>query len=102
MEKIMLDFTGCRSREELFAVLRAKLDWEEWMGDNLDALHDVLSGFAFRGDAYELRFASHYGDERAERTAQGIEDVFMDTAREYGEFSVRAYRGGRVHSLENA
>ena len=47
MEKIMLDFTGCRSREELFAVLRAKLDWEEWMGDNLDALHDVLSGFAF-------------------------------------------------------
>lgn len=40
---VTLDFSACRDREGLYAVLRGKLPWEDWYGENLDALWDILT-----------------------------------------------------------
>lgn len=40
----VINFSRCRSREELYDELASKLDWESWYGRNLDALWDVLTG----------------------------------------------------------
>jgi len=49
-----VDLSACRSREELYARLRAQLGWEEWCGSNLDALWDVLTGPEYRGRRFRL------------------------------------------------
>jgi len=42
---VVLDFSSCTQRQELYAELRSKMDWQDWYGENLDALYDVLTGF---------------------------------------------------------
>ena len=41
---VTLDLRSCRDREELYAVLRSSMSWEDWYGENLDALWDLLTG----------------------------------------------------------
>ena len=41
--KIEIDGNCIGSREELFASLREQLDSEDFIGNNLDALYDVLT-----------------------------------------------------------
>ena len=43
-----VDFSACRSRSQLFDELRRHLDWQDWYGENLDALYDILSGFPLK------------------------------------------------------
>ena len=50
-----LDLSACRSRGELYAKLRETLDWEDWVGSNLDALWDVLTGPEYRDRRFRLR-----------------------------------------------
>ena len=40
---VTLDFSACRDRAGLYAVLRGKLPWGDWYGENLDALWDILT-----------------------------------------------------------
>ena len=40
----VLELGECRTRAELYAVLREGMDWKPWYGENLDALWDVLTG----------------------------------------------------------
>ena len=49
-----LDLSACRSRAELYAVLRERLGWEEWTGSNLDALWDVLTSPEYRSRRFRL------------------------------------------------
>ena len=49
-----VDLSACRSRAELYAVLRERLDWEEWTGSNLDALWDVLTSPEYRDRRFRL------------------------------------------------
>lgn len=49
---LTLDFSSCRDKKSLYAVLRAKMDWQDWYGENLDALYDILTGLPHKG----LRF----------------------------------------------
>lgn len=46
MKKIMLDFRGCRSQEELQDCLMQALELPDWYGKNLDALYDCLCSIA--------------------------------------------------------
>lgn len=50
-----IDLSACRSREELYALLRAQLGWKDWCGSNLDALWDVLTGPEYRGRRFRLK-----------------------------------------------
>lgn len=51
MKKIVIDGDKIDSRETLFAVVKEQLQAEDFIGNNLDALHDVLSEF---GEPVEL------------------------------------------------
>lgn len=42
-DSVTLDFGECTSREALYGVLRGRMAWESWYGENLDALWDILS-----------------------------------------------------------
>lgn len=47
--EVTLDLSRCTSRREIYAELREKMRWQDWYGENLDALWDVLTGLPFYG-----------------------------------------------------
>lgn len=51
---VPIDFTLCPDIPSLYRELREKLQWEEWYGENLDALYDVLTGLPHRGERFLL------------------------------------------------
>ena len=51
---VLLDFSPCTERRELYAELRNKMDWQEWYGENLDALNDILTGLPHRGSRFVI------------------------------------------------
>ncbi len=44
-----LDFRGASSRSDLYRELRQKMHWQDWYGENLDALYDILTGLPHKG-----------------------------------------------------
>ena len=53
-DSVLLDFTGCQSRRELYGVLRRVMGWQDWYGENLDALWDVLTGLPHEGKRFTV------------------------------------------------
>ena len=43
MKQITIDCTAIRTREDFHAALAQALDFPAWYGNNLDALHDLLT-----------------------------------------------------------
>ena len=52
--EVTLDFSSCRERAELFSLMREKMLWGEEYGENLDALHDVLTGMPHYGRSFRI------------------------------------------------
>ena len=72
---VRLDFSSCRSNEELFTVLREGMLWDASYGSNLDALHDILTGLPH----YGKRFILIPPEEPEAKTFFGrIEQVFAE------------------------
>ena len=80
-EDVTLDFSLCRSREELYAVLRREMLWKKFYGENLDALWDVLTGLPHRGTRFSIIPPENCG-ESVKNYARRMEAVF----REAGAF----------------
>ena len=74
-----IDLSACRSRAELYALLRGQLGWEAWTGSNLDALWDVLSSPEYRG----LRFRLLLPPEECEIASYA--SLMRETFREAGK-----------------
>ena len=72
----LIDFAGCESREELYAVLRREMAWEDWYGGNLDALWDVLTGLPHEGERFTV--ALPRADSPAYDYAEKIRAVFRE------------------------
>ena len=72
----LIDFAGCESREELYAVLRREMAWEDWYGGNLDALWDVLTGLPHEGERFTI--ALPRADSPAYDYAEKIRAVFRE------------------------
>ena len=51
---VTLDFSGCKSREDIYAVMRDAMLWDDRYAGNLDALHDILTGLPHFGTVFEL------------------------------------------------
>ena len=72
----LLDFAGCETRDELYAVLRREMGWEDWYGGNLDALWDVLTGLPHEGERFTV--ALPHADSPVYDYAVKIRDVFRE------------------------
>ena len=53
-EEIVLDFSECEERRELFKVLSERMLWREDYGRNLDALYDILTGMPHLGRSFVI------------------------------------------------
>ncbi len=51
---VILDFSFCADIPAIYTELRQKMRWEPWYADNLDALHDVLTGLPHRGKRFVI------------------------------------------------
>ena len=75
----LIDFAGCETREELYAVLRREMAWEDWYGGNLDALWDVLTGLPHEGERFTV--ALPRADSPVFDYAEKIREVFQEAER---------------------
>ena len=51
---VTLDLSACRDRAGLYSVLRGKMAWEDWYGENLDALWDILTEPQHKGKQFRI------------------------------------------------
>ena len=55
---VFLDFSSCGDIPSLYAEMRHKMQWEDWYGENLDALQDILTGLPHRGSRFVITMPS--------------------------------------------
>ena len=77
-DTLTLDFSVCTSREELYGVLRREMQWQDWYGENLDALWDVLTGLPHRGKSFMIVPPAESAPEDVRKYASLIEGVFEE------------------------
>ncbi len=53
-EQITLDFTGCATLRDVYGEMRRKMAWQDFYGENLDALWDILTGMPYKGDDFTI------------------------------------------------
>jgi protein-tyrosine phosphatase len=75
---VFVDFTACAEIGELYQELRQKLQWEDWYGENLDALYDVLTGLPHRGSRFVLRMPLEDAPSEVKLYARRIRRVFAE------------------------
>ena len=75
---VFVDFTACAEIGELYQELREKLQWEDWYGENLDALYDVLTGLPHRGTRFVLRMPLDDAPTEVRLYAGRIRRVFAE------------------------
>lgn len=51
---VTLDFSRCADIPALYALMREKMAWQDWYGQNLDALYDILTGLPHHGERFVL------------------------------------------------
>lgn len=78
---VLVDLSPCRRVGELYAVLREKLAWESWYGENLDALYDILTGLPHRDGPYLLLRPDASAPEEVRVKAERIRDVFLEAGK---------------------
>jgi len=51
---VELNLSDCREKEELYSVLRRAMLWQDFYGENLDALYDILTGMDYLGQEFSF------------------------------------------------
>ena len=51
---VTIDFTDCRYIDDLYKEMRTKMEWDDDLGENLDALWDILRGMPYKGDDFTI------------------------------------------------
>lgn len=57
---VILDFTQCKYVGEMYLEMRKKMKWEDWYGENLYALWDILTSLPHEGDDFTIIRPYHY------------------------------------------
>jgi len=76
-DAVVLDFSRCHSRSQLYKVLRHAMDWQDWYGENLDALWDILTGLPHSGKRFSIIHPED-ADESLKEYAALMESVFRE------------------------
>ncbi len=77
---ITIDFSKACERKELFAELRKKMEWQDWYGENLDALSDILTGLPHKGSKF-LFLMPKNADEALSAYAEKIVKEFEEAGK---------------------
>ena len=96
MEEIVsvtLDFSKCKYLGEVFQEMRTKMKWEDWYGENLYAIWDILTGLPYYGNNFTiirpyLHQSPHEQDKQFTEYIDKICAVFLRAERLYGDISV--------------
>ncbi len=51
---VTVDFSDCRSREDLYKIISERMLWQREYGHNLDALYDILTGLPHLGKSIHV------------------------------------------------
>ncbi len=78
---VFLDFSSCADIPALFDVLRLQMLWDDWYGENLDALNDILTGLPHRGRRFILTLPAEDAPADVRLYAGRIAKVFLDTGK---------------------
>lgn len=86
MRDIILDFTGAISRDDIHNVLASALNFPEYYGRNLDALHDMLST-SFLGEevSFEITGLATLPEELRAYSEKMVK-VFSDVAISFEDY----------------
>ena len=79
---VLLDFSACAEIDELYRELRHELAWEDWYGENLDALYDILTGLPHRGERFVMIMPGDDAPPEVRLYARRIRQVFLDSGAE--------------------
>ena len=82
---VFLDFRHSADIPALYEELRSKMVWEPWYGENLDALHDILTGLPHRGRRFVLLLPETDAPPEVRLYAERIRRVFQDSEEEIVE-----------------
>ena len=77
-ETVTIDFSHCFSRSELYSELRRKMEWQDWYGETLDALWDILTGLPHKGKSFVIIPPDSSAPEDAVNYAARIKSVFEE------------------------
>ena len=75
---ITLDFSACDGRDALYAELRRRMLWQDWYGETLDALHDILTGLPYLGKSFSFVMPAPSQPESVREYAEKIYQEFVD------------------------
>ncbi len=75
--EVTLDFSDCCDRARLYSVLRQKMLWQDWYGESLDALHDILTGLPHLGKSFSFVMPGEDAPESCRDYALRIYEVFQ-------------------------
>ena len=78
---VTLDFSACEGRDGLYKELRRKLDWQDWYGENLDALYDILTGLPHSGSRFLIIPPSDQAPEALRTYALRLRQVFEEAGQ---------------------
>ena len=78
---VFLDFSSCADIPALFDELRHKMQWENWYGENLDALQDILTGLPHRGRMFIITPPADDAPAEVRLYADRISVVFLENGR---------------------
>ena len=81
---VFLDFSNCGDIPSLYSEMRHKMAWENWYGENLDALHDILTGLPHRGTRFILTLPPEDAPPEVRLYADRIASVFRQAEEESG------------------
>ena len=82
---VFLDFRHSSDIPALYEELRSKMAWEPWYGENLDALHDILTGLPHRGRRFVLLLPETDAPPEVRLYAERIRRVFQASEEEIVE-----------------
>lgn len=93
-QKVILDFRKCSHVLDAYEEMRTQMEWEDWYGNNLDALWDILTGLPCKGDDFLILRLKKYCsnpnnyDQKLTIDIDKVCNQFLEAQEEYGDIHV--------------
>lgn len=89
MKTLIIDSRRCKTKELTFAYLGKKLDFPPYFGNNLDALHDILTSYS-EPIHFQIRYPASF-ETNLGVWGKNLLKVFQSAADENMNISVEVF-----------